>query len=451
MTVRTGKPAEALRTYRLSFDANGGSFGTGADGSAVVGNVVTYDARNVAVGGAYAVPSRDGCDFLGWSSDSDATGPDADITLDGGVADAWMCSRADGSTTTLYAVWRVPADVTTVRYAVSAYGIGIDRDASGDPMGVTFGPALGYPEFSVYDGYDYDASSTQTYTRSHTVGGSATVMGEGEPACMDSSHSVITGDDAGTDAAGNPYRCLHYDNWATIAWWNAHDPHVYDRCVSHRCTRTVVITPSDGAVASGTFDDGIDDAYRGLVGDGQSWVVRSDWNMRGSGVDVTAGGRGYSASLVRARLVGADSHTRAEQAYAGSDAMSRLSSDASILACFPPALRRVIGAKALSGVGAACSGTGMRHDVTSNDGVSDMLWLPSSGEMTSGVYPGCGFSSDVGKPDAARSNMQPVWLRSPDTATRVYSVAYDGVCTGYGSGMLSGLGVAPCFALVGGA
>lgn len=447
IVVRTDAPMESLRAYRISYDANGGTFGNDTSGNAIVTNVVAYDARNQVTGGAYATPtSTDGSTFLGWSTDVSATTPDPSITLTGGATDAWMCAREDGSTTVLHAVWKRD-DKRTIRYAVSAYGIGIDRDADGKTMGITFGPALGYPEFSVYDGATYDASSTQAYTRSHPVSGDDTVMSETSPAVTDASRDVITGNDAGTDASGNPYRCLHHDNWATIAYWDRKDPHVYDRCVSHRCSKTVTITPTAASVTSGTFDEDIGDAYRGIAGDGQSYVVTSDWNSQNSGVDIIKAGQGYSASLVRAKLNGADRHTKADKAYAGTDAMTRYTADASILACIPKVLRDAIGAKALSGVGAACRGTGMSYDVASNDNVADRLWLPSAGEMTDAVYPNSGLSPSARSADAARANMQPIWLRSPNRAERVNSVAYDGVCAGYGSHMLSNLGIAPGFTL----
>ena len=83
--------------------------------------------------------------------------PDSSITLTNTVTDKWMNSRADGSTTTLYAVWK---DLR-IRYAVMAYGIGVDKDASGNTMGITFGPALGYPEFSKYDDSDKPDATPQ--------------------------------------------------------------------------------------------------------------------------------------------------------------------------------------------------------------------------------------------------------------------------------------------------
>ena len=335
----------------------------------------------------------------------------------------------------LYAVWK---DIH-INYAVMAYGISVDKGANGNTMGITFGPALGYPEFSKYNGSSTaDTSSIQTFTKSHSVSWDATVMSENTVACTDSSHSVITGTDAGTDAAGNAYRCLHYDNWATIIYWNEHDPHVYDKCIPSHCSKTVTITPSAGTIANGIFSTSMSDSERGLTGDGQSYIVRSQWD-NGASVDATQAGQGYAASLVRAKLIGADSHTKLDVKYAGTDALAKYTSGSSILSCFPENLRGAIGEKALSGVSMAST----RHDVVSNDGVADRLWLFSFGEMTNAVYPSVGFS--IYSYDAKRSSMNDWWLRSPHSPYWVYYMGDTGYL--YNSNISSFRTVAPGFTL----
>ena len=237
---------------------------------------------------------------------------------------------------------------------------------------------------------------------------------------------VRIGTDAGTDAAGNAYRCLHYDNWATIIYWNKIDPRVYDKCISHHCSKTVVITPNARTIANGIFSvNRFSDADYGLVGDGQSYIVNSKWDNSRSGVDIRQAGQGYAASLIRAKLIGADSHTKLDDKYAGMDALTRYPVDSSIWSCFPRALRDAIGVKALSGVSAACSGDDhMQYDVMSNAGVADRLWLFSYGEMTSAVYPQAGFKSG-GSYDAKRSIYgRPLWLRSPEDSSYYARVVY---------------------------
>ena len=371
MTIQTSTPQTALRTYAITYDANGGSYGTDTNGSTITTNTITYNAKNAPTNGTYAAPERtDGYTFLGWSTNKNATGPDTSIILTNTPTDDWMNARDDGSTTTLYAVWK---DIH-INYAVMAYGIDVDKDANGSTMGIIFGPALGYPEFSPYNNSDKsNPDAVQTFTKSHSVSGDATVMSESTTACTDTSHSVITGTDAGTDTAGNAYRCLHYDNWATIIYWNEHDPHVYDKCIPNH------FTPNAGTIENGTFSAGMSDSDRGLVGDGQSYIVKSAWDNSYDGVDITQAGQGYAVSLIRAKLVGADSHTKLDDKYAG---------------------------------------------------VADRLWLLSYGEMRSAVYPSAGFSSgSYDSKDARRSSQNWWWLRSP------FESYY--ACTGSEDGYLS--------------
>ena len=442
MTIQTGVPQTTLRTYTITYDANGGTYGTDANGNTITTNTIAYNAKNQLTNGTYATPERtDGYVCVGWSTSKTATTADPNITLTNTLIDEWMNERTDGSTTTLYAVWK---DIH-INYAVMAYGISVDKDANGNTMGITFGPALGYPEFSHYNNWTDDSTSTQTFTKSHSVSGDATVMSESATACTDTSHSVITGTDAGTDAVGNAYRCLHYDNWATIIYWNEHDPHVYDKCIPNHCSKTVVITPNAGTIENGILSTSMSDSNRGLVGDGQSYIVVSKWDNSSSGVDITQASQGYAASLVRAKLVGADSHTKLDDKYAGVDALTRYTANSSILSCFPKVLRDAIRAKALSGVSTASSGDWMEYDVVSNAGVADKLWLFSYGEMTSAVYPSAGFSSSTSN-DAKRSNNGPWWwLRSPyysNYARYVYNYGYL-----YGGGVGGDDAVAPGFTL----
>lgn len=443
MTVQTGVPQTTLRTYTITYDANGGTYGTDTNGNPITTNTITYNAKNQPTTGTYTTPERtDGYSLIGWSTNKTATSPDTSITLTNTLTDMWMNSRTDGSTTTLYAVWK---DIH-LNYAVMAYGTGVDKDANGSTMGITFGPALGYPEFSPYNGsYSKDTSSTQTFTKSHSVSGDTTIMSESAVACTDTSHSVITGTDAGTDAAGNAYRCLHYDNWATIIYWNEHDPHVYDKCIPNHCSKTVTITPNAGTIANGIFSTSMSNSDRGLTGDGQSYIVKSRWDNDWQGVYITQAGQGYAASLVRAKLVGADSHTKLDAKYAGTDALTKYTTESSIMSCFPKNLRDAIGAKALSGVSEASSGSGMSYDAVSNDGVADRLWLFSYGEMRNAVYPSVGFRSD-GSYDAKRSSKSWWWLRSPGGSYGARGVRVGGILDNYGS-VFGSSAVAPGFTL----
>lgn len=89
----------------------------------------------------------------------------------------------------------------------------------------------------------------------------------------------------------------------------------------------------------------------------------------------------------------------------------------------------------------------MTHDVVSNDGVADRLWLFSYGEMEDAVYPSAGFSSDGSSFDAKRStSMFDWWLRSPDDSNDARSVYNIGNLSN-GNSVNSGEAVAPGFTL----
>lgn len=99
------------------------------------------------------------------------------------------------------------------------------------------------------------------------------------------------------------------------------------------------------------------------------------------------------------------------------------------LACFPQKLQNAIGRKDLSGVDAACTGTGMTYDTVSNDKASDKLWLLSYGEITDQVYL-LPFSSLGNRQDSMRAladNAYMLWLRSPNTQQSYHTLVYAGV------------------------
>lgn len=449
ISIMTGVPQSALRIYQIVFDANGGSYGTDSNGNSITTNTLTYNSKNAVTAGTYAVPERtDGYTCIGWSTSSTATSADYTITSavnNPSLTNQWFNARTDKSTTTLYAVWK---DLS-IKYAVMAYGAGIDIDKDGNTMGLTFGPALGYPEFSSYN-YEgstgsYDSSNISTMTRYHTTADTS-IMDETAAACTDDSHSIITdADDAGTDAAGNRYRCLHYDNWNTIIYWNKKDPHVYDKCIKKGCSKTVIITPTQGTISNGIFSTN----SKTFTGDGDSYIINSVWDLKYSSdtsvQDIRKAKHGYGASLIRAKLVGADSHTNAGEYYAGSDALTKYTAISSILSCFPKNLQAAIGYKNLSGNVAA----NYPYDVASNDGVCDKLWLLSIYEMNSGgktVYADNSISQDdFYNNHKTRASKQWWWLRSPGRSYRAWFVSYNGSVSG--SDVSNGGTVSPGFSL----
>jgi hypothetical protein len=337
-----------------------------------------------------------------------------------------------------------------IRYAVMPYAIGTDTDKDGKKMGITFGPALGYPEFSQYDGEgkpSQDTKDTPTMTRYHETADEAP-MNESASVCTDDSHSIITGVDAGIDEAGNRYRCIHYDNWATIIYWNKRDPHVYDKCIEHGCSHTVIISPTQRAVDNGIFED-YTLADNDSCGDGQSYIMKSAWNKKYARFpiiqDIMLPKRGYSASLIRAKLVGADEHTKREVYYAGADALIRYQkADSCVLACFPEILQDAIGYKDLS----INKDANYTWDKRSNDRICDKLWLFSYYELNADkiVYADNSISEYQGvNYHKNRASKDWWWLRSPYGTYIVWSVYENGKIS---SGIVDAqIAIAPGFTL----
>ena len=282
-------------------------------------------------------------------------------------------------------------DSPKVYYAVSPYGIGKETLKEGT-AGITFGPATGNMFSSYTNGSNVSnkytpmvnahAVNSSTYlindscvsdgtaTADEKIGtteagsalqkGQATVTAsqvkadmdavqpEGEAAITDSSKNAIVGADAGTDASGNAYRCIHYDNWNTILYWNEHDPHVYDKCITNHCSKRLIIRP--------TFENDSNSSSSGRYwkwnaktsvpsGDGNTYAAMSKWDIYydSNYTDIDE----YSASLIRARLVGADQYTSEDSKSAGEGAKTKLTESGSVYASLPSAIRSQIGAKAL--------------------------------------------------------------------------------------------------------
>ena len=505
VSISTKIPQAALRTYAIKMDANGGNFGNDSSGNAITENTMTFNAKDSLIAGTYAQPQRNGYVLYGWSTKKDANAvadetnanvicldswiitieqqgiqmPPIEAVLADGVprfvfitghddthkghdafgdqiADPvfnynWMSERPDKSVTTVYAVWKRDP---IYRYAVMAYYIyDLNPSEEYDRYCTIFGPALGYSEFSALKDGVIERSVTPTMSHHHDVSGSSTQLSESAATCKDDSHSIITGTDAGTDAKGNKYRCLHYDNWATISYWNYKDPHVYDKCIKKGCSKTVVLKPNDMLTALGFFSD---DSF---TGDGNSYVARDiDFGNATSshkdGNDTIGDGTPwYACSAVRAMLNGGDAYTDPTltiQKGSTSINAASISEDESLLSCFPTYMK-------LTGV------YKNRYDVpvalstgdTQQESLYDVLKLPSLDNVSSGGAEkvseySCGSikQDDLNKNNSARASNLPLgsnWYLG-DTADR-YPYRY---VVGRGGNVYLSTGnaaVAPMFAL----
>ena len=250
-------------------------------------------------------------------------------------------NSADPAVITKDTTFYAQGKTASAKYAVMIYGIEEDTLEDGSIGGLTFGPATGA---------DYTVSSN-----SHTVDSGTIVQSEAEP--LDPAnihHNVITGADAGTDVDGNAYRCIHYDNWNTIIYWNTKDPHVYDKCLANDCTHSVILTPSEEAKAvtfPGTLTsyrgDGAGSFYDELVDNNSgniSGKTAADYKYRNFQWNQSGTTSGYGGSRIRALLNGYDGNTNLSVAGASATAYT---DKTSFLSAFPENLRNAIGKKAV--------------------------------------------------------------------------------------------------------
>ena len=284
------QPGETVQVGTITYDANGGTFGTAVDAPTV--QKVSYYMENgtpTPLGTDVAEPTGvDDMKFDGWYKKPDGNEP---FTLT-----EYNCK----TDLTVYAKWKKPADV---KYAVTLYGIEMDtyRNADGNisdkPAGLTFGPATGA---------DY------------------TKQGEGH-------------DPSGNTEKGNVHRCLHKDSWKEIISWSEKDPWVYEECLENRCTKSVELTLNDELKGS-TIN------MREMTGDGASILYFSinyryrNWNKTNNNTG------GWPASRMRATLNGADNLTDRSESIAGKDV---LETSNCLLTCFPQELQEAIVAKAV--------------------------------------------------------------------------------------------------------
>lgn len=333
ITISTELPSKDPNGYSITFSANGGAF----DGGATDNRVVYANGTTAAFGTSYKVPARSGYNFLGWYTAAEG-GTKYVFANDNG-----MLSNALAADVTLYAHWQPPA-----RYAVQLYGIGVDTDQDGKTMGLTFGPALGDNYINNY--------------RAHTV---------------DETTHAITGTDAGMTNLGNAYRCLHYDDWNTIIEWNSKDPNVYEKCISNRCTHSVVLDLSKFSGGSKTFTPtGTGDGPAVLYNELTPINVRY-WN------NTATNSGGWGVSNMRAMLNGIDDDNSdgitTNHSYL-SPSTATWSANDCLLAAFPQELQNAIGARAT------------RYDSVYNSKTEanlkttyDKLWLFSPNEISSTV------------------------------------------------------------------
>lgn len=332
---------EPIPEHTVTFDLDGGTIvpdgGTSAQTSLVMkvkeGSPITKPKND---------PEKDGYIFKGWFSDAACT-TEVNFPVTMGKADM-----------NVYAKWEQKPDV---KYAVSLYGIKHDtykeeNDNTGT-AGLTFGPATGKNYVNTF--------------KAHTP--------------------------TGNTASGNAHRCIHNDDWSTIASWSQKDPYVYEQCIDgggsgESCTKSVPIILSEKL--KGT-------SYPNMSGDGAGILRNSivlayrKWNWENSAYFDASSDEykfgtnkgGWPDSAVRNTLNGTVTDnmlniTNKDNGFAE----AKLDENTALISCFPAILKDAIVPKAVK------SDT-VYNDVTGNNVTTyDKLWLLSGAEtyVDSGLY-----------------------------------------------------------------
>ena len=342
-------------------------------------------------------------------------------------------------------IWKPSLDANgnEVKYAVQLYGIREDTvsvNGTDATAGLTFGPALG----------------------------------------LTPSQTGISHTPSGTSTGGNPMRCIHNDDWVTIAYWSKTDPTVYADCIANGCTHSVRLKLNDtikGSTLTGfaAEKDGSGVLFNNLADAYRRWNPTSNIDTSNNSNASGSNKYGWSGSKIRATLNGADSSTESSVA-SGENAADQtiLTSSNCLLSCFDPEVRNIIVPKIIVG-------DKDYSNYNTSEALSttyDKLWLFSTKEIGFG---GAGASDDhiknysghngaeyteklnawgIGDVDAgsaiANANRigymedggaSRVWLRSPYSSTPggVCFVVTDGSCGSIGA--YNPYAVAPGFCL----
>lgn len=332
MTISAKKPSKDLRGYTITFDANGGTFASGA-----TTNEMVYLKNGNLVDGTYALPKQEGNSFIGWYTKAkDGTEYEVD-------ASSGKPAKTLTEDITVYAHYK-----PRMKYAVAIYGICADQLESGE-AGLTFGPALG-----------------ENYIR-----------------------SFKRHDPSGTTKEGHAYRCVHDDDWKKIIYWNKTDPYVYEQCIKQGCTHSIVLSKNTTTtILNEQFDttletgDGPSSLYDELVTNNGNCHENLRWHPNGNRNNGTNEG-GWGASRIRAMLNGADNFTDIGTDKYSWDAISDVNKSASVyteenclFATFPQELQDAIGARRVKYDSVYNNKTETNLKIT-----NDKLWLFSTNEL----------------------------------------------------------------------
>lgn len=329
----------------LTYDANGGEFSNGE-----TQNKFTYIVKNgnsTLTDGEYEEPTREGYTFEGWYEDEE-------------FSTEFTSSPEELSLTENKIVHGKWEEVPGPKYAVSVYGIEIDKGINDETLGITFGPAFG------------DAYITKE-----------------KPAHIDLKDETENN------------MCIHNHTWEEIIEQNYINPRSFSGCISNKCTKTVRLN--------------LNDSIKGLLTEANMLKVRGD------GVSVLYdelnnvskiynnamphGVGGWGISNIRAYLNGIDSDNSdgiitATNTHAF---QNNITESEALISAFPIELQRNIALRKTK----YDSKYNSPNDITYLMTTYDKLWLLSSNEI---------FISDE-VPD----NYQH-YLENVDTDTGIYPI-----------------------------
>lgn len=342
----------------------------------------------------------------------------AQVVIDENIVD-------ENDTITFVPLWKETYDV---KYAVSIYGINADVDQSGNPIGLTFGPATGanYVNSSKY--------------------------------CEGTSESA-------------PGDCMHWMTWDQIILIARTTPERFENCLENGCTHSVMLNLPDKI--RGTSYDGR------MSGDGASILYNCITSNFRKWNNTNYNYGGWPASRMRATLNGPDEYTadgtvdttaypeiyyNGHTDQAGTD-MEEFTAEDTLLSAFPKVLRDAIVPKKVVSDTYYSNYTSITYTATTYD----KLWLfacsevyQDGGSNNSNLRPneGAPYSRTVHmgistkSPDYAGNkgyneggSTDRWWLRSARRGnnSRVYGVGSGGDWSNYGaSGTSSGLAPGFC-------
>ena len=280
---------------------------------------------------------------------------------------------------------------TKVSYAVQIYGINEDVDASGNPIGLTFGPAVGNSCNNQYVTHKYEERTDESGVYNviivtHLVKPDGSEIKTESPLINQVTDKYVTR----TEAEKNKYDInLHEMTWEQIS--AVSDKTDFLDCLLCGDTKKVELCLNNTIGTGETYNqygDGAGILYYSINSYYRIWnpaYNNSNLAMNNSaiGIGVTLDSReleygsnaknagGYSVSHIRATLVGQNEKTNTR--YAGD---VNLNETNSLYSCLPRDLKNVITAKKVKYV----TGTST-SSYSLNDDIVDKIWVFSEREI----------------------------------------------------------------------